>query len=113
MPGRLVLLNEAEGPSFAWPRVNKADLSLRNQNRDGRVGIPGPAHSCLARSCAPDLYMCVPRCDRQGPALRFFIGTKRQNFLDTYDVRTNHKQPQRIAGHMPRAIPRVVDEEGE
>jgi len=51
-------------------------------------------------------------CDRQLAALRFFIGTKRQKFLDTHYVRTNDEQPQRTAGRTPRVIPRGGDGKG-
>jgi len=112
MPSRLNLLDEAEGPGLARLRVSKPDLSFRKQNCGRRALIQNLARPSLASSCGQDLYMWFRLCDRQLAALRFFIGTKRQNFLDTHYVRTNDEQPQRTAGRTPRVIPRGGDGKG-
>src|SRR6201998_1864361 len=112
MPSRLTLLNEAEGPGPARLRASKPDLSFRKQNCGGRALLQDLAQPSLANTCGQDLYLCFRRCDRQLAALRFFIGTKRQNFLDTHYVRTNGEQPQKTAGRTPRVISRGDDGKG-
>jgi hypothetical protein len=112
MPSRLVLLKAAEGPSLARIRVPKPDRSFRNQNCGRRDRIQHLTQPRSARSSRPDLYVCVRRSGGQVTALRYFIGTRWQNFLNIHDVRTNHKQLQRTAGRMPRAIPQVADGKG-
>jgi hypothetical protein len=109
MPSRIVLLKEAEGLSLARIRVPKPDRSFRNQNCGGRARVQDLRQPRSARSCGPDLYVCVRWSDGQVTALRYFIGTRRQNFHNTHGVGTIHEQLQRTVGRIPRTIPQVVD----
>jgi hypothetical protein len=112
MSSRLVLSSEAEGQSVAQPRALMPDRPFREQNCEGRALIQDPARPRLTSSCGQDLYVSFRRPSEKAAALRLFIGTRRQNFPAPYDVLTNHEQPQRTAGRMPRAIPRGVDVKG-
>jgi len=104
----LVLLNEEKGANVERSCVSRPDLSFRDYNSGERVWIEGPVHPCLARSGRPVSKVCVPMTDEQMTALRYFIGTRLQNFLDIQKVRTTHEQTQRPAVRMPRAISRAV-----